>query len=44
MSYHESCAGLATSMEEAADHFAVGAAFTITRFFFRNETRDIEKT
>lgn len=27
-------ADLTTSVEEAADHFAVGAAITITRFFF----------
>ncbi|NQX67222.1 hypothetical protein HQN90_13965 [Paenibacillus alba] len=29
-----SFAGLATSMEKAADHFNVGAAFILTRFFF----------
>jgi hypothetical protein len=35
-SFNALCGGysnLATSVEEAADHFAVGAAF-ITRFFF----------
>jgi hypothetical protein len=27
-------AGLATSVEEAVDYFAVGAAFITTRYFF----------